>query len=569
MKTTNKKIAEIIAGCVLACYFTTNLQAQLPPGLTNSGSGGTNVYNPYPYFNPTPVYTYPTNATLKWTLNFDSAVWCQSLTPDGNLIVPDLAYADYKFYSINPSLVDTNDSNYPAPDDFTNWLYQSYCYPGIIKPVVTADSNICVGGNFVVNTDNGATTLYDPNTYIYSNNIGIYDGICGLSVTNASLQWSFVKDSYKLFCDVCLGNDGTYYTSDGGYVYALTNAPGETNIIINSEGYHMFLQNIGMRWFYKDNGWPGGEYVNTFQNSTLVINKNALYVLNAYYGNLYAFNATNGTLQWYAPFGSAQYTTPVIGGGGMIYCTGWANLCAINPNSNATNGVMGFKWTYSDTNYQYQYYIYSPVIGVDETIYAEYLTHNQGSPYSSHLVAINPSTGKSIWNRLIGTNEVDFRKPGSLAVGSDGEIYLADTDGILYSFDLNGNMNWSYDTGSGVPLGSPLIAPDGTLYVSGGSYLYAFQIPTGIACSPWPEDFRNARRTSATATASTSNPLQTTNGLQITVSSYTNFPACVFSSSDLIHWDNLGQIILFGGSTNFVDIGYTNYPYRFYRAMPQ
>jgi len=61
----------------------------------------------------------------------------------------------------------------------------------------------------------------------------------------------------------------------------------------------------------------------------------------------------------------------------------------------------------------------------------------------------------------------------------------------------------------------------------------------------------------------------TTNGFNFTVTGGTNFPVCIFATSDLVNWTNIAQIILTGGKTNFVDIDSTNYPYRFYRAIPQ
>jgi hypothetical protein len=45
--------------------------------------------------------------------------------------------------------------------------------------------------------------------------------------------------------------------------------------------------------------------------------------------------------------------------------------------------------------------------------------------------------------------------------------------------------------------------------------------------------------------------------------------ASIFSSSDLETWTNIGQTILIGGMTNFVDIRSTNDPYRFYKALSQ
>ena len=235
-----------------------------------------------------------------------------------------------------------------------------------------------------------------------------------------------------------------------------------------------------------------------------------------------------------------------------------------------TSGIISYKWIY--TNSLSGAFYYSPAIGSDGTVYIEYYNYYG----ANRLYAINPNTGIPKWTNTVGSGVNYYGnnfKHGSLAVASDGEIYLADGDGTLYSFDPSGNTNWVYLTGPQA-LGSPLIAPDGTVYVESTDdfttcFVYAFAGPSAIACSSWPEDGRNARRNAAYATATTASPLATTNGFQFAMLGITNMPVCAFASSDLMTWTNLGQEILIGGKTNFVDIEATNYPYRFYRAMPQ
>jgi hypothetical protein len=64
MKTKKQTIGKLIAGYVLAFCLTSNVHAQLPPGVTNAGIS-------YGDFNPTPVFTYSTNISLKWYLSMD------------------------------------------------------------------------------------------------------------------------------------------------------------------------------------------------------------------------------------------------------------------------------------------------------------------------------------------------------------------------------------------------------------------------------------------------------------------------------------------------------------------
>jgi PQQ-like domain len=496
-----------------------------------------------------------------------------SLTTDGNVLVPYSYRApNFSIYAVNPSYVDTNDPIYPQPDNFLNSSTNFYCY-GSISPVVLPDNTICIGVIFSLDSSN-APQLLTQSAF------GV-NGLGGVKESDMSLKWAFCNNSTKLFGSICVGNDGAYYTSSGGYVYSFTNADSYIGGFTNNEGYTFYLKNVQLKWKYRaDNG----ELSNTFQDAKLVVGGDGtIYVYSTYYsGLLYAFNPTNGVLKWKTSSGGInnRYASIAIGNDGTIYLPENNYLAAVNPSAPITNGIMSFKWTYTDTNYSSSYFPYSPVVGLDGTVYVEYEGFTSSWLYNTNrFAALNPKNGVVKWAKWIGSNNSyygDNFKNGSLAVACDGEIYLADSDGILYSFDPNGNVNWSYDTGGSQALGSPMIAPDGTLYVEsldGGGYncvLYAFQTPCGVACSSWPEDGRNARRFPTVTTASVSSPTKTTNGFQIGINCYTNFPVCVFSSSDFINWTNLGQIVLTGGNANFVDIGATtNYPYRFYRAMPQ
>jgi outer membrane protein assembly factor BamB len=54
-------------------------------------------------------------------------------------------------------------------------------------------------------------------------------------------------------------------------------------------------------------------------------------------------------------------------------------------------------------------------------------------------------------------------------------VYSGGPDSKLYALSPGGNVLWSYQMGSAVA-GSPVIAPDGTLYVGcSDGFLYAFR----------------------------------------------------------------------------------------------
>jgi outer membrane protein assembly factor BamB len=355
----------------------------------------------------------------------------------------------------------------------------------------------------------------------------------------------------------------------------LTNAFGFTNsyVLTNTSypynAYTLLCTNVGIKWIYTTNS-------SLFEYSTPAIGADGTVYINGSYGPLFALNSTNGNLKWQtASFRCFNHSTaPIIGKNGTIFGGIAGYFYAVDPTTTVTNGIMNYKWIYTNNNNTYPCFSLTPSISADGTVYAE--LYGYGLSINDQLLAFNPNTGIPNWTNNLGTTSYYGYnwKSGSLAVASDGEIYLADVDGKIYSFSPNGTTNWTYQTGSQA-LNSPLIGPDGTIYVGSvdGDHdacnVYAFAGASPIACSAWPEDGRNARRTSAVASAQVSLPLMTTNGFQLTITGTNNMPVCVFATSDFMYWTNVGQTILTGGSTNFVDIGSSNYPYGFYRAMPQ
>lgn len=56
---------------------------------------------------------------------------------------------------------------------------------------------------------------------------------------------------------------------------------------------------------------------------------------------------------------------------------------------------------------------------------------------------------------------------GTLAIGSDGTIYVGTSDYYLYAFNPDGTVKWQYDLGGPVNLDGPTIGNDGTIYING------------------------------------------------------------------------------------------------------
>jgi hypothetical protein len=198
---------------------------------------------------------------------------------------------------------------------------------------------------------------------------------------------------------------------------------------------------------------------------------------------------------------------------------------------------------------------------------------------------LNGADGTTNWTANLSPSAANRNATpqGAIALASDGEIYVVDDDGTVYSFCPNGALNWSYATGDLV-LTAPVIGADGTIYVASAdfaspTYLFALQGPAPVDCAaPWPEDRRNGRRTgafvpvsSSTVPAGTlSSPMMLTNGtFQFTVTGPTNTDDCICASTNLTSWNTIGEVWLTNGSMNFIDMEATNFPYRFYAPFPQ
>ncbi len=114
------------------------------------------------------------------------------------------------------------------------------------------------------------------------------------------------------------------------------------------------------------------------------------------------------------------------------------------------------------------------------------------------LWALNPVTGAQRWLRLAARPRWTWYGGPALAQG--GTIYCAALDGF-YVYNTSGTLLWSYQTTEGganpVPFtGSPVIAPDGTVYTFTDTRLYAFWgLYPPEPNSPWPMWRHDAQRT--------------------------------------------------------------------------
>ena len=163
---------------------------------------------------------------------------------------------------------------------------------------------------------------------------------------------------------------------------------------------------------------------------------------------LYAYSPS-GTKLWsykFAPGYGSNPQSPSIGPDGTVYIGGnlFNNaLFAVNPDGT-------LKWSFATEEGVES----TPAIGTDGTIYVG----------SDGVYAINPE-GSQQWHYNLG-----FSETASPIIGSNGILYWDQ-----YSLNNDGTLRWS-----GLPTTDSIgrdyaIGSDGTLYVPGTGYLYAYR----------------------------------------------------------------------------------------------
>ena len=516
--------------------------------------------------------TYPTNGVLKWVVQVPDQCYLTdpSIGPDGTVYVPvndEFAIT----IAIDPTQVPTNGFSYP----YNQWTaYSKWNTPGVWGTPVIGNGVMYAAGAPAELSDNGGSP------YAFS----------ALSLTDGSVIWTFMGDGFGESTLRYSQGQEIIYVADYHNLYALTNAPGVTNFYSNTNIYAYGLTNVGIKWVYTnlsalDSYFAIYGYPVVSGDGKLYLNGQRI---------MAAFNADTGALLWTnGPLVvSGYYSYQDNGGGcsigsdGTIYQARGLCVHALNPDGSK-------KWENDvqlDPYYEFeQGFNHSVVIGRDNRIYVKCDQTYNGTGKTNELLCLNGADGSTNWIAPLGiiTDYQSFNYTvggeGDIALAVDGEIYVTEDDGTLYSFCPNGQLNWSYATGN-LNFTSPVIGTDGSVYLASasdagpyGCFLWAFQGPAPADCQGWPENQRNNRRTGAVTPAQfsyahLSNTSAGTNGFQFTINSpqgVSNVTACLCGSTDLVHWGQIADVPLTNGPTNFIDITASNYVNRFYYAFPQ
>ena len=155
--------------------------------------------------------------------------------------------------------------------------------------------------------------------------------------------------------------------------------------------------------------------------------------------NLYAVNATNGNLLWKFATGGPVGSSPAVVGGNVYFGSWDGNVYAVN----ASTGIQSWKFTTGNSVDS------SPAVA-NGVVYI-------GS-YDAHVYALSASTGAQLWNFTTGS------AVESAPAVANGVVYVASDDFNLYALNAhNGAQVWATSTANW-QRSSPAVA-NGVVYV--------------------------------------------------------------------------------------------------------
>ena len=208
----------------------------------------------------------------------------------------------------------------------------------------------------------------------------------------------------------------------------------------------------------------------------------------AYDGNFYALDATTGQLKWkFATEGERRYaathlhgsqpakesmpdpfdcylSSPVVWNGAVYFGSGDGNVYALD----ATTGTLKWKFKTGDVVHA------SPALA-DGNLYI-------GS-WDSYFYALDAASGKQVWRFKTGEDPDIHNQVGiqSSAAVVDGVVYFGCRDSHLYALDAKtGEKKWAFGTKGSWVIASPAVR-DGKVYfaTSDSGLVYALDAKTG------------------------------------------------------------------------------------------
>lgn len=305
-------------------------------------------------------------------------------------------------------------------------------------------------------------------------------------------------------------------------------------------------------------------------------------------GKLFAVERTSGRKRWEFEAGADIEASPVVGAGGAVFCATSVNWnfgvgevrgrvyaldalsgqklwsfeadravrggLALDGDGKLYFGTEGGRFYCLDSRTGAKLWDFvtrgglrhaSPIIGRDQTVYFGTL--------SGRMYALNGQSGTKQWG-FDAVRSID----SAPAISADGTLYFGAMDGYVYAIEAStGRKLWSLDTGGQVTTSSPLIAPDGGVFIGSearyqldqsgqiirtkGVALSFAQTNGGLSGSDWPMVAQNPRHTSSGKTANHTRQPQL-------------WIASASDGSPELHWEDIPALAWsLEGSTNLVE----------------
>lgn len=224
-----------------------------------------------------------------------------------------------------------------------------------------------------------------------------------------------------------------------------------------------------------------GTKVDGIQSSASIIADGSIYMGGLFGRTVFKLNPATGAITSSNTIGSRQrYTAPVFSSNGSaVY------ICGHNANDKGVRSLSADlttqNWVFKPGGVAVDFNC-TPAVGSDGTIYA--------AGTNGIMYAINPD-GTQKWSIAYG-NYVS----SAIAIGTDGTVFLSakltaivPVDGVLKAYNPdNGTEKWSITlTGTNAEQGGPAIADNGTIYLgSAGGRLKAYNPINGAELWSYP-----------------------------------------------------------------------------------
>jgi len=333
----------------------------------------------------------------------------------------------------------------------------------------------------------------------------------------------------------------------GGALGSPAVGPGNTIYAAGSPSLHAVSPAVTRVWVTPSIGASGS-------SSPSLAPDGSIYISSDDVNSVFAISPA-GTGMWQASVTLPSDST-AIGADGTIYVTAGA-LYAFSASGSSL-------WINHDPLYN-QGFAPSPAIGKDGTIYVA-TSWNFDFGYGFSLYAISPG-GTLDWNiktNLHGGYGLFVSTP---TIDSAGIIFVT-AHNSLFAIAPGGTAGWTFSPNDGSDSNtSPTIGPDGTIYATFGSKLYAIAWTNGLADSPWPMYRQNPRHTGKVEKPSLQKPKKRSdNNFQFQLFGQISNTFNIEASTNLSTWTSLTSFVATTVPMDVLDLTASNAPMNFYRA---